>query len=51
MEGLFDSQIAERLLGPASKPDGTPLAEQLVRAALQSGGGHDNITAMVIELM
>lgn len=50
-EGLFDSQIAERLLGAGSKPDGQPLAEQLVRASLQSGGGRDNITAMVIEVM
>jgi protein phosphatase len=50
-EGLFDSQIAERLLGTASKPEGQPIAEHLVRSSLLNGGGRDNITAMVIELM
>jgi protein phosphatase len=50
-EGLFDSQIAERLLGTIARPEGQPIAEHLVQASLQSGGGRDNITAMVIELV
>jgi len=50
-EGLFDSQIADRLLGMAFNPNGQPIAEQLVGASLQSGGGRDNITAIVIELI
>jgi protein phosphatase len=44
-EGLFDSQIAERLLAI----DGKPVGEHLVRAALEIGGG-DNITALAIEV-
>jgi protein phosphatase len=50
-EGLFDSQIADRLLGRIPKPDSQPMAEHLVRASLQGGGGRDNITAVVIELV
>jgi protein phosphatase len=50
-EGLFDSQIAERLLASASRPAGQPIAQDLVRASLQSGGGGDNLTAVVIELV
>ncbi len=46
-EGLFDSQIAQRLLATSPPPS----AQHLVQACLQSGGGADNITALVIEVM
>ena len=46
-EGLYDSQITEKLLGPRAHP----AAEQLVRSSLDCGGGRDNITALVIELL
>jgi protein phosphatase len=49
-EGLFDSQIAEKLLASASQPAAEPVAQQLVQASLESAGG-DNITALVIELL
>jgi protein phosphatase len=45
-EGLFDSQIAERMMGA-----GEQRAEELVKASLQGGGGRDNITAVVIEVV
>jgi serine/threonine protein phosphatase PrpC len=50
-EGLFDSQLAEKLLASASKPDGEAIAQNLVHASLQSGGGADNLTALVIEVV
>jgi protein phosphatase len=45
-EGLYDSQIAERLLTPSPSH---PPAQRLVHAALECSA-RDNITAMVIEL-
>ena len=45
-EGLYDSQIAEKLLAPSTQPT----AQHLVRSSLESGGG-DNITALVIEML
>jgi protein phosphatase len=50
-EGLFDSQLAEKLLATASQPDAQPVAQRLVHSSLQSGGGGDNLTALVIEVM
>jgi protein phosphatase len=50
-DGLFDSQIAEKLLDPAPPPDAPPIAQRLVHSSLQSGGGADNLTALVIEVM
>jgi protein phosphatase len=50
-EGLFDSQLAEKLMTAASRPGGQQIAEQLVHASLQSGGGGDNLTAVVIEVV
>ncbi len=47
-DGLYDSQIGEKLLAPS---DGQPAAQYLVHSALESGGGGDNITAVVIELI
>ncbi|HEX4086857.1 MAG TPA: protein phosphatase 2C domain-containing protein [Chthoniobacteraceae bacterium] len=47
-DGLFDSQIAERLLATNGAPDA---AEAIIRASLESGAGKDNITAVVIGLM
>ena len=44
-EGLFDSQIGDKLL----RAEGGPVAEELVRGALESAGG-DNITAVVFEV-
>jgi protein phosphatase len=49
-EGLFDSQIAEKLLA-APAPGAQPIAQRLVHSSLQSGGGGDNMTALVIEVM
>jgi protein phosphatase len=49
-EGLFDSQIAEKLLA-APQPAGQPIAQRLVHSSLQSGGGGDNLTAVVIEVV
>ncbi len=46
-EGLYDGQIAERLRSPS---DQSP-ARQLVRSALECGGGRDNLTALVVELL
>jgi protein phosphatase len=43
-EGLFDSQIADRLGENGN-------AEEIVRASLSSGGGRDNVTALVVELL
>ena len=49
-EGLFDSQIAEKLLASASQTPGETIARDLVLSSLEIGGG-DNITALVIELL
>ena len=49
-EGLYDSQIAEKLRASAGHPAAQPLARQLVASALESAG-HDNITALTIELV
>ena len=46
-EGLYDSQIAEKLLAPGEKKSA---AERLVESALECAGG-DNVTALVIELV
>ncbi len=50
-EGLYDSQLAEKLLASASHPVAQPVAQHLVSASLDSGGGGDNLTALVIELL
>ena len=44
-EGLFDSQIEEKLLSPSGKTH----AENLVECAVETAGG-DNVTAVVIEV-
>ena len=46
-EGLYDSQISEVLLTSSTNP----AADRLVHASLESGGGRDNITAVVVELL
>jgi len=50
-EGLYDSQIAEKMLASSARPESRTIAEHLVHGSLQSGGGRDNLTAVVIELM
>ena len=51
-EGLFDSQLSEHLLKQVPpEPPASPIAERLVHASLQSGGGADNLTALVINLL
>ena len=50
-EGLFDSQIQEKMLAADARAAGPSIAEELVLASLQSGGGRDNITAVVIEVV
>jgi protein phosphatase len=46
-EGLYDNQIAEKLLAPSEKP----AAPRLVESSLECGAGGDNLTAVVIELL
>lgn len=48
VDGLWDRQIEEHLLAPAS-PDGPSTAQRLVDDAVQSSG-RDNTTAVVIEV-
>jgi serine/threonine protein phosphatase PrpC len=49
MEGLYEDQIAGHLLAPASGQQ--PAAQRLVQHSLECGGGGDNITALVVELV
>ena len=49
-EGLFDSQLAERLMEARGGASENPIAPPLVRAALEAAGG-DNITALVVEVL
>jgi PPM family protein phosphatase len=49
-DGLFDSQIAAKLSERKSIHDGEPMAPALVAASMASGGGKDNLTALVIEI-
>ncbi len=49
-EGLFDSQLLDHLRA-APKDGAEPIAQRLVRASLQSGGGGDNLTALVVEVV
>ena len=47
-DGLFESQISEKLVAHAASPNA---AHEIVNASMESGAGKDNITALVIELM
>jgi len=49
-EGLFDSQIAEKMRAAKTEAPAEEIARYLVQSSLQSGGGRDNITAVVMEV-
>jgi len=49
-DGLFNSQLLERLRAPEPAEAATSPAQRLVKAALERGG-RDNITALVIEAL
>lgn len=51
-DGLFDAQIEEKLLAlPSLQRPQEAIAQHLVESSLLSGGGGDNLTALVLEVL